>query len=91
MLSFSKTKNRIKNLLKKLANQKDDKLVYENNLTHQEIAAIVGSTRETVTRLLNELEREGYFIKKKNKIILKKNKLWQLLHLIKVYDVIIRP
>ncbi|MCF8009472.1 MAG: Crp/Fnr family transcriptional regulator [Halanaerobiales bacterium] len=72
MLSFSKTKVRIKNLLTKLANQNNGKLVYENNLTHQEIAGIVGSTRETVTRLLNELKKEGYFIKKNNKIILKK-------------------
>ena len=44
-------------------------------LTHQELAYALGTTRITVTKILNQFEREGLIVRPKTKcIILKKNK-----------------
>ena len=35
-------------------------MLLERRPTHQELAKMAGTTRETVTRVLNRLEKEGY-------------------------------
>ena len=39
-------------------------------LSHQDLASIIGSTRETVTVVLSELQTEGYLIVRRRQIIL---------------------
>ena len=38
----------------------DDGLAIQQRLTHQQLANMAGTTRETVTRVLKQLERDGY-------------------------------
>jgi CRP/FNR family transcriptional regulator, cyclic AMP receptor protein len=45
-----------------------DAFTIQNFLTHEDIAQLIGSTRQTVTTILNELETDG-FIKVNRKII----------------------
>ncbi|MEH1873360.1 Crp/Fnr family transcriptional regulator [Nostoc sp.] len=48
------------------------------NLTHQDIAEVLNTTRVTVTRLLQQLEQEGTVLRHKRRIILRlQNKLIQ--------------
>lgn len=45
-------------------------------LTHRELAEAIGTTRITVTKILNQFEREGLILRPKTKcIVLKSNKL----------------
>jgi CRP/FNR family cyclic AMP-dependent transcriptional regulator len=46
--------------------------VIEEKLTQQELADMVGSSRETVNRIFNELVGGGFIIKDKNRIMVKK-------------------
>ncbi|WP_124726778.1 Crp/Fnr family transcriptional regulator [Staphylospora marina] len=39
-------------------------------MTHQEFASVIGTTRETVNRLLNRLRKEGLVEMKRNKLII---------------------
>lgn len=46
-------------------------------LTHQDLADILGSTRVTITKYLNQLEQQGYIEKLSlQRIILKEDELW---------------
>jgi CRP/FNR family cyclic AMP-dependent transcriptional regulator len=40
-------------------NNAEDKLTIPNFLTHEDIAHLIGSSRQTVTTLINEIENEG--------------------------------
>ncbi|MFH1569434.1 MAG: Crp/Fnr family transcriptional regulator, partial [Gemmatimonadota bacterium] len=40
--------------------ESDEGLVIKQRLTHQQLANMAGTTRETVTRVLKQLERDGY-------------------------------
>lgn len=51
---------RISKTLVQLAEDRDGKLVITQRLTHQDIASMVGSSREMVTRILKELTVGGY-------------------------------
>lgn len=51
-------------------NQHSDFLEIENHLTHDDIAHLVGSTRQTVTTLLKELEVTSVLSCKRNKIVI---------------------
>jgi len=63
---------RIARLLLQLARRHDDQLVVEERLTHQEIANMIGSSREMVSIILKELTVGGYIsIEKKHISILK--------------------
>jgi len=63
---------RIARLLLQLAKRHDDRLVVEERLTHQEIASMIGSSREMVSIILKELTVGGYIdIDKKQISILK--------------------
>ncbi|MFO7685687.1 MAG: Crp/Fnr family transcriptional regulator [Desulfobacterales bacterium] len=59
---------RIAQLLMQMAIAKEDFYVIDEPLTHQEIANMVGASREMVSRILNELSRGG-FIRVEKKII----------------------
>jgi CRP/FNR family transcriptional regulator len=49
-------------------------------LTHEEIAAYIGSAREVVSRMLKYFESEGYIILFRKRITIKeKNKLKEIL------------
>lgn len=60
-LSFNDVGKRLARLILDLAEEKgvqrDGKIVIEMNMTHQEIAAVVGTVREMVSRSLKKLER----------------------------------
>jgi CRP/FNR family transcriptional regulator len=43
----------------------------DNFLTHDDIARLIGSTRQTVTTLINQLEQEGLINMNRKKIVLK--------------------
>lgn len=72
--SFYNAKNRLYFLLKRLAIQQGIKVCKGTKinlkLTHQELATMIGSTRSTVTKMLNELEDEGKIIKTGKYIII---------------------
>jgi CRP/FNR family transcriptional regulator len=67
-------KERLFFLLKRLSIQHGSlkQIGYEINLnlTHEELANMIGSTRSTVTRLMNTLESEGKIIRNGKKIII---------------------
>ena len=64
---------RIAQLLIQMAVPRDDVMVIDEPLTHQEIANMVGASREMVSRILNELSRGGYIsVKKKIITIMRK-------------------
>jgi CRP-like cAMP-binding protein len=47
------------------------------NLTHQELAELIGSTRVTVTRIINDLEKVGFLSRKGRKLLFLENSLEQ--------------
>ena len=51
---------RVANTLLHMATQKEDKLVVEQRLTHQDIANMVGASREMVSRIMKDLSTGGY-------------------------------
>lgn len=66
---------RVANALLQLAKKRDEKLVIEEKLTHQDIANMVGSSREMVTRILRDLAADGYICIEKGKGIVLNEKL----------------
>ena len=72
-LGLKKINSRIISRLLKLGRdyglEDDNKLIITLDLTHHQLAAMVGSTRESVSRFLKKLEREG-LIKQSNKGII---------------------
>lgn len=65
---------RVARTLISLAAKHDDKLVIKQRLTHQEIASMVGASREMVSRIMKDLIIGGY-IEVKDKQIIIRNKL----------------
>lgn len=63
---------RVARLFNALAVEQDGARVIPEKLTHQEIAARVGSSREMVSRLMKDLERGGYLESTAKRITLKK-------------------
>lgn len=51
---------RVASALLQLAKEQDGKLVIREKLTHQEIANIVGASREMVSRIMHDLAQGGY-------------------------------
>ncbi|MCW5830122.1 MAG: Crp/Fnr family transcriptional regulator [Deltaproteobacteria bacterium] len=49
----------------------DEGIVIENRPTHQEIASMIGTSRETVSRVLSDLSKDGYIRVHGKKIVLK--------------------
>jgi CRP/FNR family transcriptional regulator, cyclic AMP receptor protein len=58
-LAFADVQSRITALLSALAQEQKGDLVVERRLTHQEIADLIGATRETVSRVMKELYGSG--------------------------------
>ncbi len=71
-LVFKDVKTRLMNFLldfsKKNGKKEENTLTVKNFLTHQDIADIIGATRQTVTSLLNEFERENKLLYSRSKI-----------------------
>lgn len=59
---------RVAHTLLDLARDKDGKKIIEQKLTHQDIASMVGSSREMVSRILKDLSNGGYITVGKNTI-----------------------
>ena len=64
---------RVTRLLLQLAEKKDGILVLAEPITHQEIANMVGSSREMVSRIMQSLTTGGYIKKKNRKISILKD------------------
>ena len=64
---------RVTRLLMQLAEKKDNALVISEPITHQEIANMVGSSREMVSRIMQSLTTGGYIKKKNRKIFIRKD------------------
>lgn len=63
-LAFGSVKERLTKLL--IDEKKDNaNQIITLTLTHQELATKIGASRETVTRILNVLRKEGWLIQKK--------------------------
>ncbi|HKK09604.1 MAG TPA: Crp/Fnr family transcriptional regulator [Bacteroidales bacterium] len=62
-LWFKKAPDRVKQVLKDLAEEHGrrvgDEVVIELKLTHQDLANLSATTRQTVTTIMNQLEKEG--------------------------------
>ncbi|HBZ72840.1 MAG TPA: hypothetical protein DEP35_25145 [Deltaproteobacteria bacterium] len=61
-LSFQRVKERTKGLLRRLAQESagDPERRTTAALTHQQIADMIGTSRETVTRVVKELKQDGW-------------------------------
>lgn len=66
-VAFQKLDDRIVELLKKKAGIYQSK---EINITHQQLAEELGTTREVVSRLLKQMEKQQMIVLSRNKIIL---------------------
>ncbi|NOX56426.1 MAG: Crp/Fnr family transcriptional regulator [Planctomycetes bacterium] len=74
-LLFRSNRERLIHLLLELAEKygraTSDGLLIDIKLSHQELASIIGSTRETVTVVLGELQAEGYLLIQRRQVILR--------------------
>ncbi|MDW7674738.1 MAG: Crp/Fnr family transcriptional regulator [Bacillota bacterium] len=83
-LAFKQAESRIAEFLYKLTirrgKETNSGVVLKLSLTTEEIAALIGSTRQTVSSLINGLEKEGIIerIEKKNILIKKVEKLEEM-------------
>lgn len=59
---------RIASTLLKLAEDDNGKMVIKQRLTHKDIASMVGSSREMVSRIMKDLTRGGYLATDNNRI-----------------------
>ena len=61
-LSFLRVKDRTKGLLRRMAAESEEESARRATptLTHQQIADMIGTSRETVTRVVKELKAEGW-------------------------------
>jgi CRP/FNR family cyclic AMP-dependent transcriptional regulator len=71
-LTFMNVYERVVNLFLQMAQPKEKELVLHEKLTHQEIANIVGSSREMVSRIMKELIYGEYITVDKKKITIKR-------------------
>ncbi|MHB9095356.1 MAG: Crp/Fnr family transcriptional regulator [Eubacteriales bacterium] len=74
-LAFKEVNSRLADLLLKIAREtgvtSDRGVVFEMGLTHEEIANIISSTRQTVTSILNRFEKAGIIDVQKKRITVK--------------------
>jgi len=76
-LFFQTSPNRIKGFIKDYALEFGNKLIYSNEievkiaLTHDDIAKLTGTTRQTTTTVFNQLEKEGIIVYDRNRILIK--------------------
>lgn len=76
-LCFKSAPDRIKEFIRELANEHGEKVGQEGevavklNLTHEEIAKLTATTRQTVTSVFNELEKHGVIEYSRKQILIK--------------------
>lgn len=63
---------RIAKKLTSMAHDEEGKQIISQKLTHKEIAAMIGSSREMVSRIMKELSRGGYILVEKDRMIINK-------------------
>lgn len=77
-LAFKEVNSRLAKLLLKMARETgvttDQGVVFEPGLTHQEIANMISSTRQTVTSIMNRFEKAGIIDVQKKRITVKNMK-----------------
>lgn len=61
-LTFMNVEQRVGHLLLRISHELSGEDEIELNLTHQEIASMVGTVREVVSRVMSKLKREGVII-----------------------------
>jgi CRP/FNR family cyclic AMP-dependent transcriptional regulator len=61
---------RVARLLLELAEEEDGKLVIRENLTHKDIAARVGASREMISRIFSDLAEGGYVRKEDGNLVI---------------------
>ncbi|HIC99311.1 MAG TPA: Crp/Fnr family transcriptional regulator [Pyrodictiaceae archaeon] len=71
-LALNDVYGRIAYTLNKLAEEEDDERIIRIRLTHQDIASMVGSSREMVSRIMKDLTTGGYIDSHEKHITLKK-------------------
>ena len=71
-LAFMDVYRRISSLFDDLATPQDNEWLIEDKLTHQEIANMVGSSREMVSKILKQLQVGGYISIDKKRITIHK-------------------
>ncbi len=73
MLNFNNASQRVKMLLimlsDKYGSKSDEGIILKIKLTHQDLAEMSGMTRETVTRVIDKLQKSGEIAILKNKVI----------------------
>lgn len=77
-IAYGKVEKRLMILLDKLSNKKitdGNWAIIETYITHQDMAGMIGSTRETITLLMNKLTKEGILKQKDSKIWLNLEKM----------------
>jgi CRP/FNR family cyclic AMP-dependent transcriptional regulator len=73
-LALHSVRERVIHVLLKLAIEQKGKMTVNQRLTHQDIADMVGSSREMVSRIMKDLATDGY-IEARQKIITIERKL----------------
>jgi CRP/FNR family cyclic AMP-dependent transcriptional regulator len=85
-LKFKKLQNRLSNIVFKDVKQRlveffisfsennnpesSDKITIQNYLTHADIASLIGSTRQTVTTLINKMEEDGILMFERKQVVI---------------------
>ncbi|NCC25215.1 MAG: Crp/Fnr family transcriptional regulator [Deltaproteobacteria bacterium] len=72
-LAFMDVYSRVARLITQQAAMRKGHLVVEGRMTHQEMAQVIGASREMVTRILKKLTEEGYISVERQKIEVHKN------------------
>ena len=81
MMKRSYTYNRYEKVAAFLLDQIQYDQQQEISYTHEEMASLLGLSRVTVTKVLNEFEKEKMILLQYKTIVIKdKNKLYSLLH-----------
>jgi CRP/FNR family transcriptional regulator/CRP/FNR family cyclic AMP-dependent transcriptional regulator len=69
--------NRVARIILRLAadrgEETDEGIRIKQRLTHQQLANMAGTTRETVTRVLKQLERDGYITTRDRQIVVRRD------------------
>lgn len=74
-LIFKSTENRIKSFIKEMADDHGTKIGIETevklNLTHDDIAKLTATSRQSVTSVFNELEKDNVILYNRKRILIK--------------------
>lgn len=71
-LALSNVYGRVKRLLTRLAQERDDGAIVTEKMTHQQISQMVGASREMVSRIMKDLVNGGYIQAEGDVFLMKK-------------------